>query len=55
MIYTDELKELLLSNENIKFIWFETNSDEWHTHEVEGTKQISREEILKPKKKDGVK
>lgn len=55
MIYSNELKELLESNMLIKAIWIDEVNDQWHTHEVDGLKEISREEILKPKKENGTK
>ena len=55
MNYSDELKELLQSNQFINNIWIDTENDEWHTHEVAGLKEVSRNEILKPKKENGTK
>ena len=52
-MYTDELKELVASNVNIVSIWFNADG-EWHTCKMDDfTKEVSRDEILKPKvKKD---
>jgi len=48
-MYNEELKELLLSNSNILSVWI-NDDKEWFTSEVENTKEVTREEILKPKK-----
>lgn len=48
-MYSEELKELLLSNANILSVWIDENKD-WHTCKVEDAKEVTREEILKPKK-----
>ena len=48
-MYSEELKELLLSNERILSVWIDENND-WHTCAVEGAKEVTREDILKPKK-----
>jgi hypothetical protein len=48
-MYNEELKELLLSNTRILSVWIDQNKD-WHTSAVEGAKEVTREEILKPKK-----
>jgi hypothetical protein len=48
-MHNEELKELLLSNVNILSVWIDENKD-WHTSKIEGAKEVTREEILKPKK-----
>ena len=48
-MYSEELKELLLSNTNILSVWIDENQD-WHTSDISGGKEVTREEILKPKK-----
>lgn len=48
-MYNEELKELLLSNTNILSVWIDENKD-WHTSDINGGKEVTREEILKPKK-----
>jgi len=48
-MYNEELKELLLSNSNILLVWI-NDDKEWFTSEVENAKEVTREEILKPKK-----
>jgi hypothetical protein len=59
MEYSIELKELLLSNNNIKAIWFKNdNSEVWYTAPTKDCKEISRDEILgtkKVKKANGIK
>lgn len=50
-MYPEELKELLESNKNIKSIWFNEDGV-WHTSNIEDfTKEVKREDILKPAKK----
>ena len=48
-MYNEELKELLISNTNILSVWIDENQD-WHTSDINGGKEVTREEILKPKK-----
>lgn len=48
-MFKEELKELLLSNTNILSVWIDENQD-WHTSDINGGKEVTREEILKPKK-----
>jgi len=50
-MYKDELKELLISNKNILSVWIDDNKD-WHTAETLGTKEVTRETILKTKEKN---
>jgi hypothetical protein len=55
MNYDIEIIELLHLNKNISALWLNEDATEWHTYEVSGLKKVTRDEILKPKKKDGVK
>ena len=55
MEFCEDLKGLLLLNENILSVWVNEDATEWHTHEVEGLKEVKRETILKPKAKNGIK
>lgn len=48
-MYKDELKELLELNTNILSVWIDADEN-WHTSKVDGCKEVSREEVLKPKK-----
>lgn len=48
-MYKEELIGLLNLNPNIESVWIDENGD-WHTIETEGAKEVTRQEILKPKK-----
>lgn len=48
-MYKDELKELLELNTNIFSVWIDADGN-WHTSNVQGAKEVSRDEVLKPKK-----
>jgi hypothetical protein len=48
-MYNQELIDLLLSNTNILSIWIDEDKD-WHTSDINGGKEVKREEILKSKK-----
>lgn len=50
MTYSDELKELLQSNERIVSVWFDKDGEDWYTAPTVGCKEISRDEILGTKK-----
>ena len=55
-MYDKELIELLNSNDSIKKVWLNEDKTIWHTYEVKGFVEITREEILNPKTiKNGIK